>query len=151
MSITALEISWFAGLLEGEGTFGWHKSGKYLGSPKIAIQMTDRDIIQRAADLWGRPCNGPYGPYTTQSKPAWQTMVTGRSAIGWMMTAYCFLGERRKKKVEEVIALWKTRITIHPGREPACHPERQYFAKGLCNICYMKQYHKRGQIAHVTS
>jgi hypothetical protein len=143
MTRDAKSIAWLAGVLEGEGTFGFHGArGNSAGTPKIAVQMTDEDVVARVARMFGRPCNGPYGPYTTQKLAAWQTMVTGSDAVGWMFAVYQFMGERRKKKIEETISKWKTQRVIRPGRTPACHANERYFAKGLCRKCYMRQYHE---------
>jgi hypothetical protein len=38
--------------------------------------------------------------------------VRGVDAIGWMMTLYSLMGQRRKAKIRECIAYWKTR----PGK-----------------------------------
>jgi hypothetical protein len=37
---------------------------------------------------------------------------TGRKAIALMMTLYTLMGERRRAKIEEVIAEWKARPGI---------------------------------------
>lgn len=140
MKLLFLDIPWLAGLIEGEGSFRWHHR-----SPAITIQMTDEDIITRVAKLWDRPVYGPYGPYGQSKKQTWQTMVTGPQAIGWMFTLYSFMGARRKQKIEEIVAEWKTRFTIQKDRKPTCHPEKKHAAKGLCHECYMKSWHKENK------
>lgn len=50
------DVVWLAGLMEGEGCFtmGWNrKSGKM--QPRIQLQMTDLDVVQRASRAPG-PC-----------------------------------------------------------------------------------------------
>lgn len=74
--------------------------------------MSDRDIIERVAQLLKRPILGPYGPYGINKKQMWYTWTTGSDAIGWMMTLYSFMGDRRKSKIEDIIAIWKTQMRM---------------------------------------
>ena len=41
-----IQTAWIAGLLEGEGYFGFSKTRRF---PYVSIEMTDRDVIQRAS------------------------------------------------------------------------------------------------------
>jgi len=134
--ITTPNIAWLAGLIEGEGSFLWAKS------PCISVQMTDRDIIARAAALLGaKVC----GPYENGHKPTWAFRVHGSRAVGWMLTLFTFMGERRRAKIAEVIARWRE-APGHPKasrgqRLPArCHPERNRVSNGHCQQCYMRDY-----------
>lgn len=97
---TEVEVAWLAGLFEGEGT--WTGA---VGRPSLAISMTDRDVIERAAALLGGAVNGPYSdgriavsgrPY----KPAWKTQV-GKSATLQVLIPrmWPWLGERRRQQV----------------------------------------------------
>lgn len=56
--MTEIETAWLAGLLEGEGYFGtinsW-VSGRCYRYPRIGVNMTDRDVIDRVATLWEAP------------------------------------------------------------------------------------------------
>ncbi len=45
------EVIWLAGLLEGEGCFNVRKDKNM--QPRVSIEMTDKDIIERAAKLFG--------------------------------------------------------------------------------------------------
>ena len=46
MMRSTLDLAWLGGLLEGEGSFMLRN-----GSPVIALQTTDRDVLHRAASL----------------------------------------------------------------------------------------------------
>jgi hypothetical protein len=48
--LTGNRLSWLAGLLEGEGSFVAGKLSK-ARQPRIAVAMTDRDIIERVANM----------------------------------------------------------------------------------------------------
>ncbi len=136
MKILLIDIAWTAGLIEGEGSFGWH--GR---TPKVVVQMTDKDTIEKLAGIWGSKVYGPYGPYGVSTKVTYTTAIYGSQAIGWMMTMFVFMSERRKQKIEEIIAAWKPLQMVSPKRRPHCHPEGKYFAKSMCRPCYMKDYH----------
>lgn len=124
------------------------KSGGYKGPPCIQLQMTDKDTVAKAAELMGGKLYGPHGPYGASKLVTYQTSVYGSTAIGWMMTLYQLMGARRRAKIEEVIGIWKGQQTVLPTRKPSCHPARDYFAKGMCNVCYMKDYHSKRTNAH---
>src|ERR1051325_8300115 len=93
------DIYWLAGLLEGEGSF--IADGRF---PKIALKMNDRDVVQRAQELL-RPkpyrANGNAIKYYEDKtaipiRKYWFASISGRRAVGWMLTLYPLMGERRK-------------------------------------------------------
>lgn len=51
-NISKEEIAWLAGLLEGEACFGY-QNPKEKRWPEVRIEMTDKDIIERAQSLTG--------------------------------------------------------------------------------------------------
>jgi hypothetical protein len=142
-----MDIAWLAGLLEGEGWFGL-KDKKW---PVIGLQMTDCDIVIRAAFLLG--VKSPEKPYywkRKNHKPTWKCGIYGSRAIGWMMTLYQFLGERRREKIRFIIEQWK-KMTSH--RAPrgihwtaTCHPDKRIAGMGLCQTCYMRKYRAHGPL-----
>jgi hypothetical protein len=133
------DIAWLAGLLEGEGCFRTHKN-----CPGLTVNMTDEDVIARAAKVLGYP--KPTVPYIQRPgrKPIWCLSLHGKHAIAWMMTLYTFMGTRRRAKIREIIVAW----TAHKGRKyttrglrvmAQCHPGKREHAKGLCRNCYQKR------------
>ena len=107
--IDTKDITWLAGLLEGEGCFRWLRSrhGNGKGTPTIVLAMSDEDVVKRVADLWARPVNGPYGPYRPGNLKTYKAIVFGNQAIQWMMTLYVLMGTRRRNKIQEVVQKWK--------------------------------------------
>jgi hypothetical protein len=99
--ISSQDICWLAGLMEGEGTFIM-TSGR---SPTMTIQMNDKDVITRVAELTRGPVYGPY--WYKRNNGVFRTSIHGQHAIGWMMTLYSQLGERRRAKIREVLATWQ--------------------------------------------
>src|SRR5437867_12970466 len=98
---TVKDIIWLAGLLEGEGWFGFNQS------PRITINMTDLDVIERVRKIF-RTNN----KITTQNKArnyktSYYLSIFGDQAIQWMMTIYVLMGIRRQSQIREVIIKWK--------------------------------------------
>lgn len=105
---TTGDINWLAGLLEGEGSFGFYPKGK-RGSPRIWIGMCDRDVIERCRKVMG----GKSGIFERQPHARAKTnhvfSVCGVRAAGWAMTLYPLLGERRRAAVRAMLAEWRER------------------------------------------
>jgi len=89
-----LDIAWLAGLLEGEGSF-W-----FNGSPRVKVAMTDRDIIQRAANLMGTPVHKRNGIH--DRKTIWTTELGGKGAVRIMNRILHLMGRRRTAKITEI-------------------------------------------------
>jgi hypothetical protein len=110
--ISQAEIAWLAGLLEGEGCFSSvARQGNY---PKITLNMTDLDIVQRVADMWEVKVWFPEPGSKSYMKPKidgtprkllYTTVIGGVRAAKWMRLVYPWMGERRRQKIDEVISL----------------------------------------------
>jgi hypothetical protein len=144
MTTTTLEIVLLAGVLEGEGSFFIKK-----GSPCIALQMTDRDVVERCAKLMGVQMGAkPRQPKGKDSyKPVWHMRVYGTRAVEWMLTVYVLLAERRRAKIRSVIETWKAskaapRASRGTHFMALCHPDKPRVADGLCRNCYMRKYRR---------
>lgn len=84
------------------------------GSARISLNMTDRDVAERAAVIMGGKLNKPRvrpAPYKT----VYSTELFSNKAAGWMMTLYPLMGERRQKKIEETLATWKAQRSKNPN------------------------------------
>jgi hypothetical protein len=97
--IRSVDIAWLTGLLESEGMFGM--SGRSI---TIVVNMTDRDIIERAAALMGAHTYDL--PVRPRRKPTWRAQLKGPNAAGWMMTMYAWLGTRRRFQVRHALSEW---------------------------------------------
>jgi hypothetical protein len=76
--------------------------------PKIVVNMTDQDIIDRVANLFGtsvyvmpKPAKRP------NTKPQWRAQASGLSAAAWMVRLYPWLGARRRGKIDEILAEYR--------------------------------------------
>lgn len=134
--VSVTEIAWLAGLLEGEGSFGYKAY-----SPRISMQSTDFDVMYEASRLLGCKIGGPL--QRGENKPIFYLALHGRAAAGWMMTLYTFMSSRRQGSIRDVLAKWKA------GRNPdglraVCHPERPALARRLCAPCYQRDRRRIG-------
>ena len=109
--ITSQEINKLAGLLEGEGYFGFHRTSH---TPVIKLKMSDRDIVEWASRLLG-------GKITfdrrekAHYKDQYTVQVWGHKAAGWMMTLYALMGARRKEKIRNVLSQWRAVARTQKG------------------------------------
>ena len=110
-----VELAWLAGIWEGEGCWQ-HKKGRtrlfengrtytekdYL---RIAVQMTDKDIVDRVAYIMDRrtvtktdvPSKRKLG-----RKPLYTFALSGKPAILWTNLMLPHLGIRRQEKVQMI-------------------------------------------------
>lgn len=99
------DVTYVAGLLEGEGCF------QFSNSPTIRLSMTDKDIVTKARNLMKVDRIIYAHKSDSVSRNRWKQKYTltlhGNIAIQWMMTIYSLMGERRKAKIKEIIYAWK--------------------------------------------
>jgi hypothetical protein len=97
-----LDWAWLAGLLDGEATFRFGS-----GLPRIQLQMTDEDLIQRVANFF----NVNYHP-TKKAQPhhkqAWQlTICRTEVVIEIYFGIYKYMCKRRQARLDEFVEAWK--------------------------------------------
>ncbi|MCK4816298.1 hypothetical protein KA005_11065 [bacterium] len=94
------EFFWLVILWEGEGCFRAHR-GYY---PNMCIQMTDVDVIQRAAKSF-RKSDKVHKTihWRSRKRPLYRFDINGKEAIGWMRRMYPHMGRRRKKQIENAL------------------------------------------------
>jgi hypothetical protein len=100
--MTDIELSWLAGLLEGEGSFLMPPPSK-SNSPRIALQMTDRDVVERAAHLMGVNYIHEKDPKKEGWKVTYRICVQGSRAMELMWLLRPYMGERRASKITEIL------------------------------------------------
>ena len=137
--LATVSLHWLAGLYEGEGSFGFCG-----GRAKYAfayLGMTDRDVVERAAKMlrakvYLRPVKG------TMTKPQHTIVLSGRRALGLMMTLYTMMGARRRDQIRTAIAKWRALpgTGCHERAKTACprgHPYTVYNERGWrhCLVC----------------
>lgn len=105
--LTDVEIAWFAGLLEGEGSFGYYPDKRCPSTGKVIIQFesTDKDIIEKVHSLFGgRYWDSDYPSKPSHYKKSWRWAVTSKKEVREIIKmVYPYLGNRRKTKCDEVL------------------------------------------------
>lgn len=137
--MTVRDIAWLAGLLEGEGCFF---IAKRHTNARVVLGMTDADIVQRAAAMVGNPAVYTRRQQNPKHKTQYWWVLHGHRAIGLMFTIYSFMGERRKAKIRECVAVWREKpLKQKPsgtGIITNCkHVTRVHYAHGICRPCYV--------------
>lgn len=102
ITITVLDAMWLSGLLEGEGSFCISDN-----VPRLVLQMTDKDIVERAAMLMGSKVWKH--PPTSSGKEVWACGRAGLSAIEWMRVLRPYLGYRRQEQIVRTVQEWLNR------------------------------------------
>src|SRR5688572_1418342 len=105
MDLSPTDVAWLAGLLEGEGSFYLNKNhvnGMVYRYPVIVVNMTDRDVIERVASLFG---TGVYDlpSYQEGRQPAFRTQITGKRAAALMVDLFPYMGRRRAARITDVL------------------------------------------------
>ena len=91
-----IEVAWLAGLIEGEGCFTRTRS-----SPVFALDMTDEDIVKKAAKLLG--ISKISISRRDGCKDAYICKVYGNRALEVMRLLFPFMGNRRQIKITELL------------------------------------------------
>jgi hypothetical protein len=105
------DIYWLAGILEGEGSFQWYHS-----TPAIRVEMTDKDVIEKAAALLN-PVYEIRVRTLPSGKESYRVVTNTSLAIQWMMTLYPLMGRRRQESIEHVLLQWRTTMKRNKAQQ----------------------------------
>ncbi len=97
-----VDIAWVAGLLEGEGSFLFKKSGE---APLVSCHMTDLDVLEKLQNL----CGGKI--YTVSKrkdhwKQSWVWYVSHANAARLMKDVLPYMASRRSQKIKCLLEAW---------------------------------------------
>jgi hypothetical protein len=144
--MTSQQVSWLAGLFEGEGCVLLFPKGREA----LNLQMTDEDVVRRAhAVSRVGHVYGPVQPKGPNRKPVWRWHVRKSSDVaGLAMTMYPLLGARRRAAVRKMLAAWTVRpiypkthcLKGHPYTPENTRRVRDGKVR-LCNEC-TRTYHR---------
>ena len=106
-------LDWLAGIVEGEGSISVTGPRGYRRYPQLAVEMTDRDVIQRVASLFD-------STITERQRPGFKTLyvtrATCRKGAYWMLLLYSLLGHRRRARIREVLRVYGESFKNRPPR-----------------------------------
>jgi hypothetical protein len=119
MHLSTLQIGWIAGILEGEGSFGLTNNKT---TPCIWLGMTDKDTVEKLRDLIDPSQDISISEDNRKDtyKPVYRLTLNNKRAVGWMMTIYSLMSERRKAKIRECLTAWKQ---FKPDESKSRNPE----------------------------
>src|SRR6267142_4585618 len=114
---TTEEINWVAGILEGEGCFSTNGNGSII----ITLTMTDKDVVYKAASILGgngsvieiNKDNLKDSGFKRVLKLYYRYSVYGPNAKEWMEVLYPLMGERRRKRILQLLEIYK-KIILKP-------------------------------------
>jgi len=97
-------FSWLAGILEGEGSF-LKGPPSAPNRPRIQLQMSDKDVIDKASRILGVKTKGPYMPSRAKEhyKPRYVSSLRGKKAVEVMKHLHPLMGQRRQTQITEAI------------------------------------------------
>jgi hypothetical protein len=98
--LSAFELGWLVGLLEGEGCFSI--------PPRVAVEMTDEDSVNKVAALFervtGRTCNVHCkGPWGNTVQDIYYVRVNGEAAKKVMLLVVKYMSWRRRRRIWQVL------------------------------------------------
>ena len=105
--MTNNELNWLAGLLEGEGSF-MKPCPSSPNSPRIAMEICDKDIADRAAALIGVRAfevNQAKRIRNPHWRVSYRVTKRGKGAVELMKLLYPLMGQRRKQQILTAISV----------------------------------------------
>ena len=113
------DLYWLAGLLEGEGYFGIIKN--WVGSrcyryPRLGLNMTDHDVVSKAALLLGCRVYNLKPQGTGALLPQYRLVIVGSRAVGWMRELRPLMGRRRQHQIDTCLIEWDLRPSANVMR-----------------------------------
>ena len=111
-----LDIAWAAGILEGEGCFGFYKVKNHSYKQiLIRCKMTDNDIILRLQSIFGGYIR-PRKPKKETNKPLWEWSLYKQADVAVVILKILpYLGVRRSAKAKELLAYIDSRKKPNAG------------------------------------
>jgi len=136
------EFAWAAGLFEGEGCLHVNRrpSGKY--QVQMVLAMTDRDIVERFAEIMGCGSVQQTPPRAEGQKPLYRWSTYTAADIDALISLLLpWFGERRRTKALEVQAASRSMI---PHNSEKTHCPRGHRLEGD-NLKLEKVYNANGK------
>lgn len=122
MTLTDTTLYWLAGLLEGEGYFGTvnqRKGGRLYRYARVGVNMTDRDVIERVAALWGvkvyvMKVSG------VSKLVGYRVTIIGTHAIEIMCLLRPLMGSRRQAQIDKALREFEAKPDTNESRKLLC-------------------------------
>lgn len=108
MNLDNPTLYWIAGLLEGEGYFGFGPHKNVSPSPSVSVAMTDLDVIERVCAVW----NVKYvlvKPTKAHWNTTYLTRLRGLRAYEFIQLIRPLMGQRRTAKIDHISLTYQNR------------------------------------------
>lgn len=99
------DMHWLAGLLEGEGSF-CKAPPSQPNAVIVTVEMTDRDVIERVARLFGGSAISFCKRREERWKPSFRVTVRGSRAVSLMGMLRPLMGQRRQRQIDAAMGSW---------------------------------------------
>ena len=100
-------IGYFAGILDGEGSFFMEQNQKNYKTPTIACEMTDKDVILSLKKYFKVGHVNEFPPRQKHYKTSYRWRVRGGLAIEILKKINKYFSIRRKEKAKFLIKEFK--------------------------------------------
>ncbi len=126
--ISAFDLGWLVGLIEGEGSFCIpYKATKGRARAGVTITQKDAEILHRARSILG------FGRIGTDGHACMRWTVVGPRAVGLAMTLYPNMSQKRKAQIRRMLDHWRT-APVQPGKTwKNAGKSNDYFIHGTMN------------------
>jgi hypothetical protein len=108
MNLDNPTLYWIAGLLEGEGYFGLASYQRTNSTPNVAVNMTDCDIIERIASIWGVQ-SVRLKPRQAHWNDTYLAKLRGTRANEFMQLIFPIMGQRRQTQIDVALKAYAER------------------------------------------
>jgi hypothetical protein len=145
------DLSWLAGLLEGEGTFSATQTQGH-NYPVLKVSMCSEDVVMRASRLIAAASVTVHEPEHEGWSVVYAAAISGSSAAEWMRRLRSLMGRRRTEAIDAALAVYHPIRLVDPPDScviPDCgEPHR---GRGLCHKHYMMWSRDRakGRVARI--
>lgn len=135
-----VDLAWLAGLLEGEGTFVVHheparERRRASVVIRIAVHMTDRDVVERVRDIVGLGTVLRRPPSKPHHKETFRWAISAKApTLKLMQTLRPHMGERRAAQIDRCIQAVAANGGIHVRVRN--HGETLYRNGCRCEVCF---------------
>lgn len=123
--ITAIDVAWAAGFIEGEGNFGV----KGNGGVSLTAPQVQREPLERLQRLFGG--NIRHTAHTYTGKPIYRWGVHGSPAAAATMTILSLLSPRRKDQAVALLDKWKASPGHRNLQKTHCPKGHEYTAENI--------------------
>ena len=113
--MSEIDAAWLAGILEGEGHFGYNKRNytikstgevKFYYDPYVHLQMTDKDVVYRVASLFKSKSVRTYQDKRGNRKLLYRVGCNGKIRLPSLLKSiFPHMGKRRKTKITILLFL----------------------------------------------